>query len=53
MKTYLIEQKEGRSIKVPKTIRDKIIKDYLIKSYHWSIGLSAFIIGMLVGVLIK
>jgi hypothetical protein len=53
MKTYMIEQKEGRSIKVPKATRDKIIKDYLIKSYHWTLGISAFIIGIFVGVLIK
>ena len=39
--------------KVPIEIKDKIIKEYLLKSYHWSIGLSMFIIGVLLGILIS
>lgn len=39
--------------KVPREVRDKIIKDYMMRSYHWSIGLGMFIIGVLVGVLIS
>jgi hypothetical protein len=38
---------------IPREVRDKIIKDYMMKSYHWSIGLGMFIIGILVGVLIS
>jgi hypothetical protein len=33
-------------------VRDKIIKEYLLKAYHWTIGLSMFIIGILLGILI-
>ena len=37
---------------VSEKVRDKIIKDYLLKAYHWTIGLSMFIIGILLGILI-
>jgi hypothetical protein len=37
---------------VPNEVRDKIIKDYMMKSYHWTIGLGMFLIGVLLGVLI-
>ena len=37
---------------VTNEVRDKIIKDYMIKSYHWTIGLGMFLIGVLLGVLI-
>jgi hypothetical protein len=39
--------------KVPREVRDKIIKDYLLKSYHWTIGISMFIVGLLIGILIS
>ena len=38
---------------IPNEIKNQIIKDYLIKSYHWAIGLSMFVIGLLLGVLIS
>lgn len=38
---------------VPREVRDKIIKDYFMKSYHWTIGLGMFVIGVLFGVLIS
>ncbi len=38
---------------VTNEVRDQIIKDYLMKSYHWTIGLSMLIIGVLTGVLIS
>jgi hypothetical protein len=40
------------SYDVPNEIKDQIIKDYMIKSYHWTIGLGMFLIGLLLGVLI-
>lgn len=39
--------------KVSREVKDKIIKDYLIKSYHWTIGISMFMVGFLVGILIS
>jgi len=39
-------------LKVSAAVRDRIIKEYLLKSYHWTIGLSMFIIGMLLGIII-
>jgi hypothetical protein len=38
---------------VTSEVRDKIIKDYMMKSYHWTIGLGMFLIGVLLGVLIS
>ena len=38
---------------VTNEIRDQIIKDYLIKSYHWAIGLGMFLIGVLLGIVIS
>lgn len=38
---------------VSKDVRDQIIKDYMMKSYHWTIGLGMFIIGVLFGALIS
>jgi hypothetical protein len=49
---YEIET-DSESIGIPKTIQDKIIKDYLMSRYQWTIGLSMFIIGLFVGVLIS
>jgi hypothetical protein len=38
---------------VTNEVRDQIIKDYLIKSYHWTIGLGMFLIGILLGVIVS
>ena len=34
-------------------VRDQIIKDYFMKSYHWTIGIGMFLIGLLFGVFIS
>ena len=36
---------------IPESIKDKIVKDYLIKYYHWTIGTTFLIIGFLLGLL--
>lgn len=38
---------------VPREIKDKIIKNYMMKSYHWAIGMGMFVIGTLFGILIS
>jgi hypothetical protein len=38
---------------VPTAVKDKIIKDYMIKSYHWTIGIGMFMIGFLLGVIVS
>jgi hypothetical protein len=38
---------------VPENIKDKIIKNYLIRYYHWTIGSFSFVIGILLGILIS
>lgn len=40
-----------RVIEVPRQTKDKIIKDYLVKTYYWSIAFSCLIIGFLLGLL--
>ena len=37
---------------VTNEVRDQIIKDYFMKSYHWTIGIGMFLIGVLFGVII-
>jgi hypothetical protein len=38
--------------KISTEIKDKIIKEYLMKSYHWTIGIGMFMIGFLLGILV-
>ena len=38
---------------VTNEVRDQIIKDYFIKSYHWTIGIGMFLIGLLFGIVIS
>jgi hypothetical protein len=40
-------------VKVPREIKDKIIKEYMLKSYHWTIGVGMFMLGFLLGILIS
>jgi len=39
-------------VKVSREIKDKIIKDYMLRSYHWTIGVGMFLVGFLLGILI-
>lgn len=39
--------------KLPDEVKRAIIKEYLQKTYYWSVGLSCFIIGLLIGSMIK
>lgn len=50
---YEIEYGREKFLEIPESIQDKIIKDYLIKRYHWVIGISMFMIGLLIGLLAK
>jgi hypothetical protein len=50
---YNIDAGRGKLIEVPDYLRHKIIKDYLMIRYHWTIGISMFIIGLFLGILIK
>ena len=38
---------------IPESIKDKIIKEYLLKSYHWVIGISGLLLGFLLGIIAK
>lgn len=53
MKEYLIDLGDNENLEVPISIQNKIIQDHMIKSYHWVIGMSAFIIGFLLGIIAK
>ena len=48
-KRLLMKDKYG----IPNDVRDQIIKDYFMKSYHWTIGIGMFLIGLLFGVVIS
>jgi hypothetical protein len=48
---YKIDLGDDEFVFVPDSIRYQIIQDQLIKSYHWVIGMSMFIIGFLAGLL--
>jgi hypothetical protein len=37
---------------VSREIKDKIIKEYMLRSYHWTIGVGMFMVGFLLGILI-
>jgi hypothetical protein len=39
--------------KISKEAKHQIIKDHMKTYYHWTVGLGSFIIGILVGVLIR
>ena len=39
--------------KISKELKRYIIKEHMKTYYHWTVGLGSFIIGMLVGLLIK
>ena len=44
---------DGYEIAIPDNIVKDIVKDYLQKTYYWSIALGCFIIGFLFGIIIK
>jgi hypothetical protein len=48
---YEIEYGRDKYLEVPESIQDKIVRDYLMRRYHWVIGLSMFIVGLLIGLL--
>jgi hypothetical protein len=50
---YKIEISKDRYVEVPEYLQDKIVRDYLIRRYHWVIGMSMFLIGLLIGLLAK
>jgi hypothetical protein len=50
---YSIDVGRNKFVEIPDYLRHKIIKDYLIVRYHWTIGLGMFIIGFLIGLLAK
>jgi hypothetical protein len=46
---YEIEVGRDKYVEVPESIQDKIVRDYLMRRYHWVIGISMFMIGLLIG----
>jgi hypothetical protein len=39
--------------KISKDLKQYIIKEHMRTYYHWTVGLGSFVIGFLLGVLIK
>lgn len=52
MKDYVFPDpdNDGYEITIPDYITKDIIRDYLQKTYYWSVGLFSLIIGILIGV---
>lgn len=42
-----------RLIPITREVSDAIIKNYLMKTYYWTVAFSCLIIGFLVGVIVK
>ena len=42
--------KEGYEIIIPEYVTQDIVRDYLQKTYYWSVAIGCFLIGLLVGV---
>ena len=42
--------KKGYEIIIPDYVTRDIIRDYLQKTYYWSIAIGCFLIGLLVGI---
>lgn len=51
MKKYYVVQEDDTSVEIPREVVGDIITEYLTKTFYWSIGLSCFIIGFLLGVI--
>ena len=50
---YKIDMGDDEFVFVADNIKYQIIQDQLIKSYHWVIGMSMFMVGFLVGLLAR
>ena len=42
--------KEGYEIVIPDYVTRDIIRDYLQRTYYWSVGIGCFLIGLLIGI---
>lgn len=42
----------GVDFDIPRSIRREIEKEYIQKTYYWSVAISFFIIGFLIGVIV-
>ena len=50
---YEIEVGKDKYVEVSESLQDKIVRDYLMLRYHWVIGISMFMVGLLLGLLAK
>lgn len=51
MKEYLIEDSDGVDMPITKDIVNLIIKDHMLSTYYWTVGILCTIIGFLLGVM--
>lgn len=52
MKEYYIDHpdKNDYEFKIPKQIVNTIIKDYMSKTYYWTVGILCAMIGFIIGI---
>jgi hypothetical protein len=51
MKEYFIEDSDGVNMPITKDVVNVIIKDHMISTYYWAVGIFCTIIGFLLGVI--
>lgn len=50
---FLDPDNEGYEIIIPDNVVKDIVRDYLQKTYYWSVSILCFIVGFLFGTIIK
>lgn len=50
-KKYEIDLGDDEFVSVPPLVQNQIIRDHLMKSYHWSIGIGCLMVGFLLGII--
>jgi hypothetical protein len=51
MTNYAVDLGNDRFIPIPVEVEKTIVRDHLMKSYHWTLAIAAFLIGFLLGVI--
>jgi len=54
MKYYMDDPHNDKyEVEIPRNIVNNIIKDYMMKTYYWVVGIGGIMIGFLLGLLAK
>lgn len=53
MAKYSVDLGNDKFVTIPVELEKTIVRDHLMKSYHWTLAISAFLIGFLIGVIVS